>query len=147
MRAHTLIACIGFLGLTVSCAHKQVDLGDQQAKADQKIEKKVETKEIAKDKELAYTCLVGQDRRLVTLDKKKERCEVSYTKYGDAQQVAWAESTPKICQDAFSSIRTNIEGAGYKCLDGSDAKFEDPKKQLKEEKKAVETAAVSTKTK
>lgn len=134
MRASSLIALVGFLSLTVSCAHKTtVDQGDQQAKVEKKIEKKAETKQA---KNLAYTCLVGKDRRLVTLDKKEKRCEVSYTKYGDLQQVAWAEATPSICDDTFSKIRTNIEGAGYKCLDGADAKFED--------KKPVETAANTT---
>lgn len=127
MRARKALALVGFLSLTVSCAHKpQIDEG---AKKDQaKVEKKIEKKQANNQ---AYTCLVGKDKRLVTLDKKEKRCEVNYTKFGDATQVAWAESTPKICDDAFSNIRTNIEGAGYKCLDGADAKFEDKKQEQK----------------
>lgn len=131
MRASSLTALIGFLCLTVSCAHKQP--AQETAKTDAKIEKKVEIKKQAKD-ELVYTCLVGKDRRTIKLDKKQKRCEVQYTKYGDQQQVAWAESTPAICDRAFNSIRSNIEGSGYKCLDGADAKFE-------EKKEARETAA------
>lgn len=147
MRASSLVALVGFLSLTVSCAHKTtVDTGDQQ-QSQAKIEKKIETKAEAKqeDKQLAYTCLVGKDRRTITMDRKEKKCEVNYTKFGDAQQVAWAQATPKICEDAFSKIRTNIEGAGYKCLDGADAKFEQPIKE--EAKKTVETAANTTKTK
>ena len=141
MRASTFIVLVGFLGLTVSCAHKQaaIDPGAEQVI---KIEKKVEAKAQADNK--AYTCLVGKDQRLVTLDKREKRCEVNYTKFGDLKQVAWAESTPNICEDAFTNIRTNIEGAGYKCLDGTNVKFE---KALPEAKKPVETAANTTKSK
>ncbi len=142
MRAGSMIALVAFLGLTVSCAHKPaVDEGALQAATDKKVEQKAEKKQ---DDNLAYTCMVGKDRRLITLDKDKKRCEVHYTKFGDNQQVAWAESTPSICDDAYGKIRTNIEGAGYKCLDGADAKFEEKKKE--EEKKTRETAA-ATKTK
>ncbi len=137
MRASSLIFLVGFLGFTVSCAHKPaIDQGAEQAKVETKIEKKAETKQ-ADNK--AYTCLVGKDQRLVTLDKREKRCEVNYTKFGDTQQVAWAESTPSICSETFDKIRTNIEGSGYKCLDGTDVKFGDPKKD--ETKKPVETAA------
>ena len=147
MRASSLIVLFGFLGFTVSCAHKPA--GVETAKTDQakvEAEKKTDKKEEAKDKEIAYTCLVGKDKRVVTLDKedKQKRCEVHYTKFGDRQQVAWAESTPDICDKAFNNIRENIEGSGYQCLDGLNAKFEEPKKdgvkkeqkeELKEEKK------------
>lgn len=139
MRASTLVILVGFLSFTVSCAHKPaVDEGDQQAKVEQKVEKKAETKQ-ADTK--AYTCLVGKDQRLVTLDQREKRCEVNYTKFGDTQQVAWAESTPSICDNAFTNIRSNIEGSGYKCLDGADVKFGTP--ENKEEAKATprETAS------
>jgi hypothetical protein len=144
MRASSLIVLTAFLGLTVSCAHKQavVDSGDKQEKVVVVQEKKDQKK---KDKDLAYTCLVGKDQRVVTLDKREKRCEVNYTKFGDEQQVAWAEATPSICQDAFSNIRTNIEGAGYKCLDGTNVKFHKEKKV--EEKKPLETAANTTEKK
>lgn len=79
----------------------------------------------------------------MTLDKKEKRCEVFYTKFGDEKKVAWAESTPSICEEAFGKIRTNIEGSGYKCLDGVNVSFDqtqkDSKKEIKEEKKVEET--------
>ena len=128
MRASLVITLIGFLGLTVSCAHKQP--AQETAKAETKVEKKVEKKQ---KRDIAYTCLVGKDKRTITLDKKEKRCEVHYTKYGEQNQVAWAESTPAICDRAFNNIRSNIEGSGYKCADGHDFKI-DTKDKKKEEK-------------
>ena len=81
MRASSITVLVAFLSLTVSCAHKpQIDEGAEKKQA--KIEKKIEKKQ-ADNK--AYTCLVGKDKRLVTLDKKEKRCEVKYTKFGDAK--------------------------------------------------------------
>lgn len=141
MRASLIVTLVGFLSLTVSCAHKQTV--QETAKTDTKIEKKVEKKKEAKN-QLAYTCLVGKDKRTITLDKKEKRCEVQYKKFGDQQQVAWAENTPAICDRAFNSIRSNIEGSGFKCADGLDLKIEN-KKETKEVKKPIETAATETK--
>ena len=138
MRASLSILLMGFLSLTISCAHKQP--APEVAKVEKKTEKAETAKEKA-DKELAYTCLVGKDARTVTLDKKEKRCEVHYTKFGDQQQVAWAESTPSICDNAFSNIRSNIEGSGYKCLEGSDVSFDKKEEKKEEKKRAVETAA------
>ena len=134
MRASSLVILVGMLSFTVSCAHQQttLDTGADQAKTAKKIDKK-ETK-VAKTK--TFTCLVGKDKRHVTIDQKEKRCEVNYTKFGDLQQVAWAESTPAICDRAFNSIRSNIEGSGYKCADGTDIQLD-----KKEIKKPVETAA------
>ena len=111
MRASLLIVMAGLLGLTVSCAHKQATDSNSLAKKDIKLEKKLEVK---KADNTVYTCLVGKDKRTVRLDKKDKRCEVQYTKYGDKQEVAWGQATPAICEKAFNSIRTNIEGSGYK---------------------------------
>ena len=132
MRAQMTILLFAFAGLTVSCAHKPT-----HKQANQKLEKKVEKVKIKSHKqEIAYTCLVGKDHRTVTLDKKAKRCEVHYTKFGDIQQVAWAENTPSICDRAFNNIRSNIEGSGYKCMEGTTFKLD-----KKEAKKPVETAA------
>ena len=107
MRASLVLTLVGFLSLTVSCAHKaQVTETAKETKIEKKVEKKAEVK-----KALVYTCLVGKDKRTITLDKKDKRCEVQYTKFGDQQQVAWAENTPAICDRAFNSIRSNIEGS------------------------------------
>lgn len=143
MRASLIIAMVAFLGLTVSCAHKNQTEGiDQQAKAEAGLEKKAEKKEEQKQADMqAFTCLVGKDKRLVTLDKKEKRCEVNYTKYGDQQQVAWAEATPSICDQAYDSIRSNIEQSGFQCNDGTELKIE----EKKEEKKAPETAKTELK--
>lgn len=138
MKANLTIILVGVLSLTVSCASKnkgEQEVVQNEQKMEQTIEQKAEVKqEIAnKDKELAYTCLVGKDKRTVTLDKKEKRCEVHYTKFGDQQQVAWAESTPSICDDVFGKIRTNLEGSGSRCVEGTDIQDE--------AKKPVETAA------
>ena len=157
MKATTLFILLGFVSLSVSCAHKpESQNADATDKAKEtKIVTQDKSQEDKKDKELAYTCLVGKDKRVVTLDKKEKRCEVLYKKFGDEKQVAWAESTPSICDEAFGKIRTNIEGSGYKCLDGQNVSFDDTKKELKEEnkgdkkveetKKPVETAAAQVK--
>ena len=129
MRASLITILVAFFGLTVSCAHKPaVDEGAKQAKVEKKIEKKAEKKQADAK---AYTCLVGKDERLVILDKKEKRCEVNYTKFGDQQQVAWAEATPSICDDAFNNIRSNIEGSGFKCVDGTEFKKAEKKEQRK----------------
>lgn len=135
MKLRSIVALAGLLVFSASCAHKQtvvVEGEHQQAK----IEKKVEKKE---SNNLAYTCLVGKDQRTVTMDKKEKRCEVNYTKFGDIQQVAWAEATPSICDRAFNNIRSNIEGSGYKCQEGTEFKIDTKKKE--EIKKPRETAA------
>jgi hypothetical protein len=154
MKKSSLITLFAFASLTISCAHKAPHSEDASAdtkKAEIKVVEKTKKKDKqAKKDQLAYTCMVGKDKRTVIIDEKDKRCEVHYTKFGDEQQVAWAESTPSICHDAFSKIRTNIEGSGYQCLDGLNAQFEQKKEKdkEKEEKKAeevtktVETAAV-----
>lgn len=141
MKANVSIILVGILSLTVSCASKNKNEQSEVAHTDQKIEQvteqKVEAKkEDSKDKEAAYTCLVGKDKRTVTLDRKEKRCEVFYTKFGDQQQVAWAEKTPAICDDVFGKIRTNLEGSGARCVEGNDIQME-----KEEVKKPVETAA------
>ena len=149
MRFSSIVILVGFLGFT-ACAHKQaaVDKGEaKSAKVEKKVDKKAEKKEADKQaKSKTYTCLVGKDKRTVTLDKESKRCEVSYTKFGDQKQVAWAESTPSICDDAFSNIRSNIEGSGYKCIDGTNIeKLQKSKDKKEEAKKPVQTAAAETK--
>ena len=132
MRFAMIVFLMGALGMTVSCAHKQKD----QAQAEQKLEAKkiITVKAVDKDKKQeAFTCLVGKDQRTVTIDRKAKRCEVHYTKHGEKQQVAWAESTQDICTKAFSNIRGNIEKNGYKCQDGL--------KAIKKGEKTRETAS------
>ncbi|MEM7646392.1 MAG: hypothetical protein AAF203_05740 [Pseudomonadota bacterium] len=136
MRARSAMILLAFAGLTISCAHKPT-LHDTEV-VENKIEQKVDKKEIKKDNEIAYTCLVGQDKRTVRLDKKEKRCEVHYQKFGEIAQVAWAESTPSICDRAFNSIRSNIEGSGFKCVDGTEIQMD---KKKMEEKKPLETAS------
>lgn len=135
MKLSSVLVLAGFLSLTVSCAHKSIELekGPEPVVQTKKVEVKIKNKKQANNNK-AYTCLVGKDKRQVTLDTSNKRCEVHYTKFGDRQQVAWAESTPSICEDAFSNIRSNIEGSGYKCNEGLKLK-EDAKK------KPLETAA------
>lgn len=79
---------------------------------------------------------------LAFLSKNEKRCEVNYTKFGDIQQVAWAESTPTICDNAFEGIRSNIEGAGYQCQEGTQFKKAEEKKG--EDNKPLETASANT---
>ena len=140
MRARSILMLIGFLGFTVSCAHKPTTVVDEGQKKDVKV--KIEKTEGIAKKQSAYTCLVGKDQRTVILDRKEKRCEVNYTKFGDIQQVAWAESTPSICDRAFNSIRSNIEGSGFKCQDGDTFKADEKKA---EDKKPLETAATTPK--
>jgi len=145
MKASALFILLGFVSLTVSCAHKTTET--EIAVADKPAEVKVDVQDKSKEekKELAYTCLVGKDKRLVTIDKNEKRCEVFYTKFGDEKQVAWAESTPSICEEAFGKIRTNIEGSGYKYLDGLNVSFDDTKKESKEENKEEKKSEETTK--
>ncbi|MCJ8276323.1 MAG: hypothetical protein HRT44_05755 [Bdellovibrionales bacterium] len=139
MRASLVILLMGFFSLTISCAHQEqkAEIKETKQTAVAKTEVKKETKN------RSYSCLVGKDERHVSLDRQSKRCEVHYTKDGERLQVAWAESTQDICDRAFNSIRSNIEGNGFKCNDGD--------KLIKEEKKAetkkVETAQNTTEKK
>lgn len=139
MRTSLVILMAAFFSLTVSCAHKKVEETHAAKKDEAKKEVIVAKKELKEEKtDRSFSCLVGEDERLVTLDRQEKRCEVHYTKSGDRQQVAWAENTQDICDRAFNSIRSNIEGNGFKCNDGTAFKKDDKKD---EEKKPVETAA------
>ena len=129
-----LIAILGCFSLLASCAHKDKDMNSDKAKASQQQTVKKPTVLVDKNKveggELAYTCVVSGDERLVTLSKQPKRCEVHYTKKGERNQVAWAEAHPDICQSAYDKIRQNIEAGGFKCKDG-----------LNKDKKPMETAS------
>jgi hypothetical protein len=135
MKTSSTIILLGFLSLSVSCAHKKTAT-EETLNVETKAEKVTEVKKEDKNL-LVYTCLVGKDKRTVTLDKHEKRCEVQYTKFGDEQKVAWAESTPAICDRVFNTIRTNIEGSGYQCNEGLEIKTD----KKEEVKKPVETAA------
>lgn len=79
-------------------------------------EAKVE-KKISNGKE--YTCQVLNDKRVVEFKTDAGRCEIHYTKFGNSEQVAWAEATPTICSDVFAKIRSNIEEKGFSCESGA----------------------------
>ena len=124
MKRILFIALIGAFAMTTSCAHKKASTPSDVEVVDATIDKKQQPKEVAKNiadkmnSSLAYTCIVAGDKRIVTLDKGKSKCTVNYTKEGNTNEVAWGENHPDICQTAFDKIRTNIEGAGFKCNTG-----------------------------
>lgn len=136
MRASLVIMLTGLFSLTISCAHKNIEKKEQVVVKETVIEKPIAKKEADK-KARSYSCLVGKDQRVITLDREAKRCEVHYTKHGERQQVAWAESTQDICDRAFNSIRSNIENDGFKCNDGDTAAIKNDKKEIK---KPLETA-------
>tara|TARA_B100001248_G_scaffold262262_1_gene257070 strand:- start:10646 stop:11038 length:393 start_codon:yes stop_codon:yes gene_type:complete len=117
MRILKKLAILGVCSFFAACA--------QNAK---KPEKSVETKNTKKiekaenvEKE-AIVCDVGEDKRLVqihrtTLDNpyKTKRCEVHYTKWGEQQEVAWAQATQELCPKILSNIKENIEAKGFSC--------------------------------
>jgi|GEM_PF-3379977 len=138
-----VVIAAGFC-MTTSCAHKTESGAKDVVINDASIDKKQKEKELAAKAKaeadakaaaaLAYTCVVAGDKRTVTLDKGEMKCKVNYTKNGEQTEVAWGQSTPEICKTAFDKIRTNIEGAGFKCNEGFDGPAAD-------EKKPVETAS------
>jgi len=106
MRLKTLFCIMAISTLSVACASKKkAELQDQKA----------QVKTEATQSENSYACLVGKDVRLVEVEKTQKGCEVNYTKLGEKQQVAWAESTPSICTRVKKQIRNNIEAKGFKC--------------------------------
>ena len=121
MRAKSAILLLAFAGLTISCAHKPTLHDTDVVEAESKKEMtKTDVQPQKSANNLAFTCLVGKDKRTVTLDKKEKGCEVNYQKFGEIKQVAWAENTPAICDRAFNNIRSNIEKSGFKCVEGND---------------------------
>ena len=110
-----IFASAAMLMFSTACSHSKKN----ESKIDTpKVQAKVENKEVAKNQKLAdktINCLVGQDQRVISLDKEPNRCEVHYTKFGEKSQVAWAEATPSLCTDVFKNIRSNIEEKGFKC--------------------------------
>lgn len=135
MTLKPILLTISLAVFNFSCAHQQMVV-DQGGDAPKSI--KLVDNTTIQNENRSFTCLVGQDQRVVTLKHRDERCEVNYTKYGDQQQMAWAENTPKLCDQAYENIRKNIEKAGYKCMDGQAMKFEKPDKKTA----PVKTAAV-----
>lgn len=137
MRLSFFIAFISTCLLAVGCSHKQKEAAQESAPSVAKQEEiKKEEKSIAKDN--TYICDVLGDKRVVLLDKESKRCEVHYTKFGESNQVAWAEATPSLCGEVFERIRTNIESRGFKCQAASDAKdSKDTKLEAKRETAAT----------
>ena len=134
MKGFVLLIISSLFALSLGCASKNKKLDNKQEVAPAqsgKSEAKV-TKQDGTDQ--SYNCLVREDTRTVTLDKEPNRCEVHYTKFGNTEQVAWAEATPSICSEVFSKIRKNIEDRGFKCTSGLQKLTNDKKTaQLNEE--------------
>jgi len=105
------------LAFSISCA-QNTKKNETKVKAPAK--KTMVAKADAKSAE-AILCNVGNDKRLVTVDKtilddnKTKRCEVNYTKWGETSQVAWAQATQSLCGDVVENIKTNIEAKGFQC--------------------------------
>lgn len=117
MNSKLILALCSASIFAVSCAHKTVALKKTEVVQEKPVELKQEVAPVIakKDNNLSYTCLVGQDKRTITLQKGDKRCEVHYSKSGAENQMAWAEKTPSICDNVFDNIRTNIEKGGFKC--------------------------------
>jgi hypothetical protein len=119
-----LILTIGCMSLfAVSCAHKPVESKDNTAKLTTELppvkqEVKTENKVAEANKgDISLNCVLGDDSRVITLQKGDKRCEVHYTKSGTLNNIAWGEQTPSICDKVFDNVRGNIEKGGFKCSD------------------------------
>jgi hypothetical protein len=139
MKFRMVMVVLALAVLSVSCAHKSVDVKKtDEATVAQKVENKKDV--VTKGDALTYYCKVHKDIRQVNVEKAAGRCEVFYTKYGEREQVAWAEATPTLCGDVSQKIRKNIEGAGFLCAEDVNAlkaQEETPRKTAsKEEFKA-----------
>ena len=57
-----------------------------------------------------------------TFNPADAQCATLYTKAGSDQKVAYGKNT-KTCRDVMNNIRYNLEKAGWKCRDISNAKI------------------------
>lgn len=119
-----LILTLGCMSLiAVSCAHKPVETKDTaklttELPAVKEEAKPMDNKAVeAKKGDVSLNCVLGQDSRIITLQKGEKRCEVHYTKSGNLNNIAWGEQTPSICDKVFDNVRSNIEKGGFKCSD------------------------------
>ena len=139
MNIRIVMVTLSLAVFSVSCAHKGVEVKKaDEATVVQKVDDKKDA--VTKEGAVTYYCKVNKDIRQVNVEKASGRCEVFYTKYGEREQVAWAEATPTLCGDVSQKIRKNIEGAGFQCAEDVNAlkaTEESPRKTAsKEELKA-----------
>lgn len=64
----------------------------------------------------AVTCSKGKDERTLSVVKPEAGgCEVSYSKFGEAQTVASAKGDASYCESVVAKIKGNLETSGYTC--------------------------------
>jgi hypothetical protein len=61
------------------------------------------------------TCKNGSDERTLALTEANGGCELTYTKFGNAQQVATSGNGKEYCENVREKIKTKLEGAGFSC--------------------------------
>jgi hypothetical protein len=94
------------------------------AKEDKKAKGKkgFEDEDISKAKPAAaaaegkITCKNGGDERTLEMSSGEGKvCRLVYTKAGEAKEVASGTSDNSKCNEVRDRIKTNLEGAGFKC--------------------------------
>jgi hypothetical protein len=60
-------------------------------------------------------CKSGAEERVIAIQTDGGKCEVMYTKAGEAKSVATSMTGGTHCEDVAGRIRGKLEGAGYKC--------------------------------
>lgn len=68
-----------------------------------------------KPKEVFYKCTKGKEMRWMRISYLKNgKCKTTYSKVGNAQQVAQAQNYSS-CEGILNGIRKNLEAGGFKC--------------------------------
>jgi len=61
------------------------------------------------------TCVYGSTKREIAITKKDDGCAVTYSKDGNTSEIASGSATSSKCTDVQSTVRGNLEKAGYTC--------------------------------
>lgn len=72
-------------------------------------------KPATKDGENSVLCKNGPDERMIKVQKQNSRCEVLYTKFKETNSIATSVSGTDHCDEVSKRVRSNLEGAGFKC--------------------------------
>lgn len=60
-------------------------------------------------------CKYGSTTREITVVKNEEGCTVTYSKDGTSSEIATGSAASTKCEDVQSTVRGNLEKAGYVC--------------------------------
>ena len=118
-----LVFCLVIAGLTVGCSSsKKASDGSAESKASEAAGKMTKSGKATKSTKMAKTkasdviCTMKKDvRSLKVVSKDPKGCELIYGKHGSEKAVAQSAHGTGHCNKVQSSMKGNLEKAGFSC--------------------------------